>query len=68
MTLARNRGMLREQYHRKKIYCPHCGKVVNHIEIRTDEEAYEFRINFENGAYAEEAAESLRHCEEEIGL
>lgn len=50
-----------EKHHRKALYCPKCRCEVNHIECRTDEEANEFRIAFENGEYKEEAAESIAY-------
>lgn len=55
---ARRRG----QFHRKKLYCPHCGNTVNHVECRTDEDAYVFKIAFENGEFREEAIISLKEC------
>ena len=52
----------RERFHRKKLYCPHCGHTVNHMECRTDEDAYEFKQAFENGEFQEEAKISIKEC------
>ena len=58
----RKRGHLREPGHRKALYCTTCGRVVNHIEIRTMEEAEKFRKEYAEGKYAEEARESIQYA------
>lgn len=52
----------REKFHRKKLYCPHCGLTVNHIEVKSDAEAFEFREAFENGDFEREAEISVEEC------
>lgn len=65
MSLQRPVSKLREAHHRKKLYCPCCGNVVNCIECRNDSEVYEFKENFELGVYKEEAEASLKECKGE---
>lgn len=61
IPLMRKQGFKHGKMHRKKLYCPFCKKEVNHIECKTFEEVEEFKINFENGVYKDEAEESLCH-------
>lgn len=48
--------------HRKKLYCPNCRVEVNHMECRTQSEIEEFKINFVNGVYTDEAEKSICMC------
>ena len=57
--LMRNQGFKHQGMHRKKLYCVFCKQEVNHVECKTLDEIEEFRINFENGVYKDEAEESL---------
>ena len=59
IELMRKQGSQHGKIHRKKLYCIHCKTEVNHIECKTFEEVEEFKINFENGVYEDEAKESL---------
>lgn len=59
IPLMRNQGFKHQGMHRKKLYCVVCKQEVNHIECKTLDEIEEFRINFENGVYKDEAKESL---------
>ena len=52
----------RERFRRKKLYCPHCGYTINHIECRTDEDVYDFKEAFDNGEFQEEARISIKEC------
>lgn len=61
IPLQRKQGHKHGKFHRKKLYCPYCKLEINHIECRTDEEIYEFKTNFENGVYKDEAKESLAY-------
>ncbi len=61
IPLMRRQGFKHEGMHRKKLYCIHCKQEINHIECRTYEEVEEFRLNFENGVYKDEAEESVRY-------
>ena len=54
MTLPRNVAKKKEKFHRKKLYCPYCQITINQIECRNDWEAYEFKQDFEAGAYKDE--------------
>ena len=54
-TLPRKTSKLKEQFHRKLLFCPKCKKEINHIECRNDEEALMFKEAFNNGEYKEEA-------------
>ena len=57
--ILRNAGYQKKAGHRKKLYCFHCQEEINHIECRTMEEVEQFKQNFENGVYVNEAEESL---------
>lgn len=48
--------------HRKKLFCPWCKEMVNHIECITDEDVKQFKEDFEEGVYKDEAEESLLAC------
>ena len=61
MELFRKRGFQHERFHRKKLYCPHCKLELNCIECKNDEDVYEFKENFEKGAYKDEAEDSLHY-------
>lgn len=57
--LMRKQGFKHQGMHRKKLYCVHCKCEVNHVECKTFDEVEEFRENFANGVYKDEAKESL---------
>lgn len=59
IPLARPHSLQRGKFHRKKLYCPWCKNVVNHIEIKNNTEKEEFLDNFQKGVYIDEAKESL---------
>ena len=59
LSLPRSAGQLREQFHRKKMYCFNCKAEINHIECRDEAEVYEFKCAFEEGEYVNEAKESM---------
>ena len=61
IPLARKQGHKHERFHRKKLYCPYCKMEINHVECQTDEDVYNFRVDFEEGAFADEVEESLAH-------
>ena len=63
IPIARKRSNLKESLHRKKLYCLTCKTEVNHIECRTDREVKEFKENFSQGVYREEALSSLVRCQ-----
>ena len=61
----RKRGRLREQWHRKALYCTTCKQTVNHVEIRTEEELMQFKEDFAEGKYREEAERSIAYAGKE---
>lgn len=64
MSIPRNIGRLHGEKHRKVLYCPFCKETVNSIECRNDMEAYEFKQDFEQGKFVEEAKESMNFIKE----
>lgn len=61
LPIQRRVGKLKEKFHRKKLYCPYCQITINHVEVRSDIEAQEFKQMFLNGDFKEEALESINH-------
>lgn len=61
IPIHRKQGHQHGRFHRKKLYCPHCKVEINHVECKNDEDVYEFRLNFEEGVFADEIEESLAH-------
>lgn len=51
LPVLRAGGRMREQYHLKNLYCPHCKQEYNHVEIRTPQEKQVFIENFNQGVY-----------------
>ena len=64
IPIHRNHGRMKEKGHRKRLYCPWCKQEVNHIECRTSQEAEQFKLEFAEGIYAEEAAASIQYIKE----
>lgn len=60
IPLARAMSNQKGKFHRKLLYCYHCGHTVNHIECRNDEERQQFYNDFMDGKYLKEAAEELQ--------
>lgn len=50
--------------HRKNMYCYHCKHTVNHIECSNEEEVAQFKKDFANGIYKEEAERELTYEKE----
>lgn len=57
----RDKSHFHTKNHRKVLYCPFCHETVNHIEVRTLEEADKFKEDFEKGAFIDEAAQSISY-------
>lgn len=62
IPLRRKAGFQHGSMHRKKLYCPYCKVEVNHIEVKTLDEEEQFKENFKNGVYKDEAEESRIAC------
>lgn len=54
IPLPRKQGHRHAKFHKKKMYCPNCKQVFNHIECQTEEDIYRFKEDFENGVYLNE--------------
>lgn len=65
IPIRRKQGFQHQALHRKKLYCPYCKTVVNHIEVRTFEEKEKFLKDFQAGLYKQEAEISLVVCKNE---
>ena len=61
IPLSRKQGHQHGTFHRKKLFCIYCQQEVNHIECKNDEDVAEFKRNFENGVYKDEAEESVSY-------
>ena len=61
LDLPRNRGHLHGKFHRKKLYCPYCKAEINCVECHSDEDIYDFKLDFEKGLFKDEAEDSLLH-------
>ena len=59
VVIPRKKGHQHTSGHRKALYCPWCKNEVNHIECKTPEDVIEFRANFKEGVYKDEAANSI---------
>lgn len=59
IPLARPRSKQKDKFHRKLLYCYHCGHTINHVECRNDEEKQQFYEDFIAGKYRAEAEEEL---------
>ena len=62
LSIPRNDGRLHGKFHRKKLYCFHCGEEINCIECRNEDEVREFKKSFNKGEFIDEAEESLANC------
>lgn len=65
LTLPRKRGHFHKKNHRKRLYCFHCKTEVNMVECQNYEDELNFKEDFANGLFQEEAKESLKFIEEE---
>ena len=64
IPIMREHSRQRGPGHRKALYCVTCKTIVNHVETRNQEEAKQFREDFEAGKFAEEAARSIAYAKE----
>jgi transcription elongation factor Elf1 len=61
IPIYRNPGHLHKKNHRKVLYCPWCKTKVNHIECSNEFEVTQFREDFKEGVYKDEAQESVSY-------
>ena len=61
IPLSRKQGHQHGRFHRKKLFCIYGQQEVNHIACKNDEDVAEFKRNFENGVYKDEAEESVSY-------
>lgn len=61
MELPRPRSLRRERFHRKVLYCPKCHVDVNHIEVKDEDDRFDFLDLFERGVFKDEAEESISY-------
>lgn len=59
IPLSRSVGHQHAKHHRKKLYCVYCKIDVNHIECRNMMEVNQFKEDFENGVFKDEAEASI---------
>ena len=62
IPIIRKESKQRSTGHFKKLWCPHCRLVVNHIELKTPYDIEVFKEEFAAGAYTELAKESIEIC------
>lgn len=56
IPIIRKNCKLREKGHLKKLYCIHCKKDTNHVEIKEDDHSYEyedFLLEFRTGRFVD---------------
>ena len=56
IPIMRNNGRAKEKFHRKKLYCLHCKKETNHVEIREKASSYtyfDFKMEFDLGRFVD---------------
>ena len=66
LDIWRKKGAEREAGHLKKLYCLHCKKETNHIEIKEFSQNYtydDFITEFEYGNFSEEGNRKVSYSE-----
>ena len=66
LPIMRKSGQERGKFHRKKLYCYHCKQEINCVECKNENEIQEFKEMFNNGAFKDEAKESINHVKEAV--
>ena len=51
IPIPRSKNHLREKGHLKRLYCPYCRRVVNHVELSAKYTEEDFRKEFEAGSF-----------------
>lgn len=59
IPIMRKEGFQHSRNHRKKLYCIFCKEEINHVECKSYADVLDFKENFANGVYKDEAEESL---------
>lgn len=65
LPIARRMSKIKEQGHRKKLFCPYCKNTVNMVEFINYNDRIQFFEDFNNGLYVEEAKSSMEYCKYE---
>ena len=63
IPIPRCKGNLRNSGHLKKIFCIHCGKETNHVEICGSYCEDDFRKEFEKGRFIDGLRVPLSECQ-----
>lgn len=45
---------MREKFHRKKLYCPWCQEMHNTIEVKNQQEEFDFHLMYSSGEFIKE--------------
>lgn len=61
IPIMRKQGHQHGKMHLKKLYCLYCKAEINHVECKNLEDVENFKKNFEDGVYLDEAEKSLSH-------
>lgn len=61
IPIRRKYGHQHGKMHLKKLYCIYCKAEINHVECKNLEDVENFKKNFEDGVYLDEAEKSLSH-------
>lgn len=61
IPLSRKMYHMKGSGHRKKLYCPWCKETLNHYECLSEKDVQEFKIKFAEGAFKDEAEESVSY-------
>jgi len=60
IPIPRSKNHLRERGHLKRLYCPYCNRVVNHVEISPLYTEDDFRSEFEAGVFDTNGMRKIR--------
>ena len=61
IPLQRAGNKLKVKNHRKNMYCYRCKRTVNHVECRNMYEVEQFKEDYVNGVYEDEARAELEY-------
>lgn len=66
MPLARKTSLKHERFHRKELYCWHCKVTLNCIEIKNQNELFQFKEDFNSGKFIKEVEESIAYTQSKV--